>query len=361
MSLNKMAGQVSGGNGMTRWERGAYTRRKVVGSVGGLVTGLALGRSALAQAEQASQVASPEAGEWTYTDVLGKTVTLPTRPVRIAATLVTAAALWDLGIQVVAVFDWTASAHPNGDHIAWGSVDPKAVANVGDIDGNIKPEDLLNSRPDLILTLTFDPADPASTVGVLPDFAATIEQIAPVLVVTDMASTATQLERLVDLAGRLGADLAVPEVVEARTAYEAKLDEFQQTVHAASDLTTLFANFDADTYYVAGPQGVSELLFLSELGLRFANADSPEAASFWETLSAEEALRYPSDIIFNDVYSAFQGIDALQSQAVYAAMPAIAAGQVGEWNRDFPVNYAGVTDFLETILVTLRTATKVTG
>jgi hypothetical protein len=50
----------------------------------------------------------------------------------------------------------------------------------------------------------------------------------------------------------------------------------------------------------------------------------------------------------------------LQGTPVYAAMPAVAAGQVGLWNRDFPINYAGITDFLETLLVTLRDAQKVT-
>ena len=51
----------------------------------------------------------------------------------------------------------------------------------------------------------------------------------------------------------------------------------------------------------------------------------------------------------------------LDGEPVFAAMPAVAAGQVGLWNRDFPVSYAGATAFLETILETLRTAEKVTG
>jgi iron complex transport system substrate-binding protein len=81
------------------------SRREVVGIVGGLAAGLAFGRTRLAQTVNATTVASSGAGEWTYTDVLGKTVTLPARPVRIAANLVTAAALWDLGIRPVAVFE----------------------------------------------------------------------------------------------------------------------------------------------------------------------------------------------------------------------------------------------------------------
>jgi iron complex transport system substrate-binding protein len=122
----------------------------------------------------------------------------------------------------------------------------------------------------------------------------------------------------------------------------------------------LFANFDADALYVGGPNGVAELQYLQDLGLTFANADSEAAADFWETLSLEEAIKYPSDVVFNDVYSSFVTVEELQEQPTLAVMPAVAAGQVGLWKRDFPVSYAGVTDFLETILVTLRDAQKVT-
>jgi iron complex transport system substrate-binding protein len=340
-----------------------HSRRTVTGMLGGLaLTGLAA-RSMRAQEATSSPVAgaSPVGSEWSYTDVLGKSVTLPSRPVRIAANLVTAAALWDLGIKAVAVFDWTASAHPDGDHIAWGNVDAKAVANVGDADGNIQPEELLVAKPDVILTLTFDPANAADTAGVTPDLAGRIEEIAPVLVVTDMASTEIQLTRLVELGESLGADLSQPAIVDAKATYDAKVAELREVAAGKSDLTALFMNFDADAIYAAGPQGVAELEFLGSLGLQFANADSPEAGAFWETLSKEAALKYPSDLLYNDVYSAYQTLEELQAQPVLDAMPAVAAGQVGEWKRDFPVSYAGLTDFLEVILATLRTAEKVTG
>jgi iron complex transport system substrate-binding protein len=276
--------------------------------------------------------------------------------VRIAANLVTAAALWDLGIEAVAVFDWTASAHPDGDHIAWGNIDSTRVANVGNIEGNIEPEALLAADPDIILTLTYDRTNPDDVTGVPPDLAEAIGQIAPVLVVTDMDSTELQLQRLVDLAASLGADLEDPAIVEARTAYEAKVEEFKSTVAEKADLTSLFINFDPTALYIGGPRGVAELQFLQTLGLQFANADSDAAGEFWETLSPEQALMYPSDIIYNDVYSSLKTIEDLQAIDVYGRMPAVAAGQLGLWNRDFPVSYAGLTDFLETILVTLREA-----
>jgi iron complex transport system substrate-binding protein len=344
---------------MTNMHHVRRSRRAVLAGLGGMAAVGALHGSMAAQ--EASPAASPQSGEWTYTDVLGNVVTLPARPVRIAANLVTAAALWDLGIRPVAVFDWTASAFPDGGHVAWGNVDPAAVANIGDVDGNILPEDLLNVEPDLILTLTFDPSDPTQTAGIAPDLADRIGQVAPVIVVTDMASTAVQLERLVQLGTALGADLAAPEIADARASYEAKVSEFEQVAAAKGDLTSLFMNFDADAIYAGGPGGIAELEFLGSLGLVFANADSPEAGAFWETLSAEEAMKYPSDIVYSDVYSSYLTAEDLQAQPVFAAMPAVEAGQVGLWNRDFPVNYAGIEAFLETILETLRTAEKVTG
>jgi iron complex transport system substrate-binding protein len=341
---------------MLRGSARFVTRRTVVGSSLGYLAALA-GASALARSD-ATPAASPGTGEWTYTDVFGTTITLPEPPKRIAANLVTAAALWDLGIKPVAIFDQTASGYPDGDHIAWGNIDASAVANIGDVDGNILPEELLAADPDIILTLTFDNTNPEDVTGVMPDQADAIRQIAPVLVVTDMSPTNQQLQRLVDLAASLGANLDDPAIVAAREAFEAKEAEFTATAAGKADLTSLFINFDPTALYVGGPRGVAELGYLQSLGLPFANADSPDAGEFWEELSPEQALIYPSDIIYNDVYSSLKTLADLQGVAVYGQMPAIAAGQVGLWKRDFPVSYAGLTDFLETILVTLREAEK---
>jgi iron complex transport system substrate-binding protein len=341
------------GSGTARF----VTRRMMLGTSVGFLASLA-GAAVLAQNDATPETA-PAAGEWTYTDVFGTTITLPEPPKRIAANLVTAAALWDLGIKPVAVFDQTASGYPDGNHIAWGTIDASAVANIGDVDGNILPEELLAVDPDIILTLTFDNTNPEDVTGVLPDQADAIRQIAPVLVVTDMSPTDQQLQRLVDIAASLGANLDDPAIVEAREAYAAKEAEFTATAAEKADLSSLFINFDPTALYVGGPQGVAELGYLENLGLHFANADSPDAGEFWEELSPEQALTYASDIIYNDVYSSLKTLEDLQGVAVYRQMPAIAAGQVGLWKRDFPVSYAGLTDFLETILVTLREAEKV--
>ncbi|MCO5223039.1 MAG: ABC transporter substrate-binding protein [Thermomicrobiales bacterium] len=340
---------------MSRSSTVSLSRRTLLGAVTA-----ASGYAAVASLAGA-QDASPAAGEWSYTDVLGTTVTLPERPVRIVANIVTAAALWDLGIKPVGVFDWTVSNYADGNHIAWGNIAVDEVVNVGNVDGNIDPELLLTVDPDIVLTQTFDPTDPTLTNGILPDLAERIDAIAPVLVVTDMTSTDVLVDRLVELGVSLGADMDAPEVVAAREAYEAKVEEFAQVAADKSDLTTLWVNFGSDLIYVAGPQDVSELIWLGSLGLNFANADSEFATEFWEELSVEQALLYPADVVYSDVYSELLTAEDLAAQPVFATMPAVAAGQVGLWNRDFPVSYGGVTAFLETVLETLRTAETVTG
>jgi iron complex transport system substrate-binding protein len=332
-----------------------FTRRTAIMSTLGGAVALA-SRATLAQ-EAATPAASPTAG-WTYTDVFGTTVSLPEPPQRIVANLATAAALWDFGIRPVAVFDWTASAYPDGDHIAWGNVDPADVENIGDAEGNILPEKLLSVAPDIIMTQTFDNASREGINGIPLDLAEPIQQIAPLLVVTNMDAIDVQLERLVDLAASLGADLEDPAIVAAREAYEAKVEEFR-TVAEKQDLTVLFMDFDPEAIYIGGPGGVAELKVLSSLGLNFANADAPAASEFWEELSPEQALTYTSDIIFNDVYSTLLTLDDLRGVEVYARIPAVEAGQVGLWERDFPLSYAGITGFLETLLITLRDAEKI--
>ena len=331
-------------------------RREFLAGTGALAASLALGTAAFAQ--DATPGSSPEAGPWTYTDVLGNTVDLPTRPVRIAANLTTAAALWELGIYPVAVFDWTASAYPDGDHLAWGTIDVDQVVNVGDIDGNIIPEDLINANPDIVLTMTYDRDDADSTLGIMADMWDNVNTIAPVLVVTDMDSADLQLERLVALGESLGADLASDEVVAVRKEYEAKVEEFREVAEKQSHLQVLFIDVDPDALYIAGPEGVSELLYLGSLGMKFGNADSTEKAEFWETLSLEQALKYPADVIYNDIYSTVQTLEDLQAMPTVGFMPAIQAGQVGLWERDFPVSYGGLTQFLTTILETFAPAVQ---
>jgi iron-desferrioxamine transport system substrate-binding protein len=82
---------------------------------------------------------------------------------------------------------------------------------------------------------------------------------------------------------------------------------------------------------------------------------------FRETVNAEEAMKYPSDIFFNSTRAGSSTPKQLQASPLFGQHPAIKAGQIGAWNQDFILNYQGMKAALDTMMVTLSTAEKVTG
>ncbi len=337
------------------------SRRSVLGAAAGAALGADIARDGMAQ--DATPDASSVAGEWTYTDVTGTTVTLPGRPVRIAAYINQAASLWDFGIQPVAVFGWTAANYPDGDHIAWGNVPAGELPQISDLEGNVDLEQLIAANPDLIVTWTWNKDDIRNATNGFPaDVLDRAAEIAPIIVVNQGDPIDVELGRIEALAEALGADLNAPALVADREAYETKVAEFQTAVTERSELTAIFASYGEDgVYYVASPDYVADVGYLRSLGLQLANDGSPTATAYWEEISTEQALMYPSDLVYLDAYGSANTLEAVQALPVINQHPAIAAGQVGYWHRDFPLTYQGIATFLEDVLTPLRTAEKVTG
>ncbi|MFT4041081.1 MAG: ABC transporter substrate-binding protein [Thermomicrobiales bacterium] len=332
---------------------GSMGRRRFVMSAAALAALAAAPISARGQA-------TPVAGEWTFTDVLGNTVTLPEKPQRIAAAINMAAALWDYGVEVPTVFGWTATHFPDGDHVAWGNIDVDKVTTLGDADGNVIVEDLLAQQPDLIVSWLWDKDNPASSQVAIPEeLTEQVEGIAPVIYLVQGDANDVELGRIEAFAAAMGADLDSPEIVAQREAYEAKKAELQEVAAAQSDLTVIFASFGEDRLWVAGPDYVADLGQVRDLGVKIANDGSPTSESYWEELSLEQALKYPADVLYIDQYGALTELEALQAQATVGQHPAVLAGQAGPWKRDLPLNYQGLTAFIESVLEPLRDAEKV--
>ena len=57
-----------------------------------------------------AQNATPDSGEWSFTDDKGITVTLPAAPERLVVDLNAAGPLWDFGIRPDALFGWSVMA-----------------------------------------------------------------------------------------------------------------------------------------------------------------------------------------------------------------------------------------------------------
>ncbi len=329
-------------------------RRSVIGGALGFAGAAALGQGI------GAQEATPAAG-WRFTDVLGDAIELPVQPQRVAAVIQTAAALWDFGIEPVTVFGWTAGTYPDGDHVAWGRIDVSAVENVAttDVDA-VEIETLIATDPDLILTWIWDKENPATSMVSIPaEITERLEQKAPIAVVNQGDSNSVELARVEALATALGADLESSELVAQRETLRATEDAVRAIAEEKPELSVLFASFNPDGFYVAGPDFVGDLGYARELGLSIANDGAPGATTYWEEISPEQALMYPADVIYVDMYGAWTTLEQLQAHSTLAAHPAIAAGQIAQWNRDLPLSYIGQNEFLNEILAPLTMAEKV--
>lgn len=334
-------------------------RRSLLAASGALATGTALGGRVAAQSS--TPAASPTSGKWSFTDVTGTTVTLPARPTRIAAYINQAASLWDFGIEVQSVFGWTAANYPEGNHVAWGNVDVAAVEQISNVEGNVELEQLVAADPELIVTWTWNKDDyDNATNGFPADVLDRVSSIAPYIILNQGDPCDVELARVEELAVALGADLTSTELAEGREALGAKVAELQGVVAEKPDITAIFASYGVPgLFYVASPDYVADVGYVRALGLELANDGSPAATQYWEELSTEEALKYPSDVLYLDAYGDWDTLEEVQADATLGLHPAIAAGQVGFWQRDFPLSYQGLAGFLEAILTPLRTAEKV--
>jgi len=326
-----------------------------------LASAMALAGAAASSRIVSGQEATPTSGEWTFTDVLGNTVTLPERPQRIAAAINIAAASWDFGVEVPIIFGWTATNYPDGDHVAWGNIDINKIEIVGNLEGSVEVEPLLAQQPDLIVSWIWDKDNPASSQVAIPeDLTEQIAGIAPIIFLTQGDANDVELGRIEAFAAAMAADLQSAELVAQRAAYEAKKAEVREVAAEKSDLTVLFASYGSeDRIYVAGPDYVADLGQARDLGVNIANDGSPTSTTYWEELSLEQALLYPSDVIYIDQYGLWTTLEELQAEPTISQHRAVKAGQTGPWMRDLPVNHQGLTTFLESVLEPLRNAEKV--
>ena len=174
---------------------------------------------------------TPAAG-WSFTDDKGVTIALATPPARIVSDLLMAAALWDFGVQPVAVFGWDVTAD-NTLGVGGGNIDPAAVEIVGNATEPLNLEAAIAVSPDLFTTFDGDPADPMSYWSIDPELLDDVQAVAPVLAInSNYVRTDLVVTRIGELAAALGADLGSAEVSAAKADAEAAAAEFVATVEA---------------------------------------------------------------------------------------------------------------------------------
>ena len=338
---------------------GVMTRRRMVGSLGVLAV-LAAPQTMLAR--QATPEATPggAGGAWSFTDDAGKTVELPSRPLKIAADLNAATALWDFGIRPVAVAGYTVDTDAS-----WGNVDRDTpVINVAAGSPTPDLETLLAEDIDLFVTITWGDEDNPYVWSFLEqaDYERTNAAV-PVIAISGSGRADHNTERFAELAALLGADLDAPEIQEAQAAYEDAVAAFSEVAREKTDagITSLFIYADPTELYIAYPPIWADLAMYLALGMNIIVPENVPEGDYWESLSTEQAIKYPSDLILQSSRTGTLTPEELAAHPTYGALPAVKAGQVFAWNQDFIQSYQGLAAALTHLTGALRDARKVTA
>jgi iron complex transport system substrate-binding protein len=302
------------------------------------------GASAFLFARSVGAQSTPEGG-WSFTDDKNNTIELDAFPERLVIDVNAAAPLWDFGIRPVAVFGW--NANENGDFgPAGGRIDSTGIDVVGDTSEPIKLEKLVAADPDLIITIAWTADEPTEYWSIDVDVLPQVQAIAPLLALSVATNAGTATERFAELAVALGADLDTPELDEQRARFAEAQEALQAATAETSDVRVLFIGVQDENIYIANPVDWADLMFYRELGL---NIIDPEVAvgDFWETVSYEQANKYPADVLMVSTRPAAVQGSELADIPTFATHPAVVAGQVYGWNQDFILSHQGMAEALE--------------
>lgn len=307
-----------------------------------------------------AQEATPEAGAaWTFTDDTGKTVSLNAMPQRIAADVTAAATLWDFGVRPVAVAGgpWNL-----GSEAGWGRLPRDTpVLSSNPESGAPDLEKLIAVDPDLFVTLTWgDPDAPYAWSFPETETYDLVNDRAPVVAISASGNSGQNVERFAELAALLGASPDAPEVAAARAAYEQAVAQFATAASEKADVRVMFIYAEADGAVVANPEDWAELTFYQSLGLNIINPDIPDG-SYWEELSAELVGTYPADLLLQSTRAGLLTHEQFATHPTFGTLPAVKAGQIGDWDTDVIQSYQGLTEALQKLTATLREARSVAG
>ncbi|RKN43713.1 ABC transporter substrate-binding protein [Streptomyces hoynatensis] len=304
---------------------------------------------------------SGSGGGFSFTDDRGEKVELDAIPERIVAFVGTAAALHDYGVECVGVFGPTKQANGEPD-VQAGDLDVDSLTSLGSAWGEFNVEAYAQLNPQLLISNMFE----ADTLWYVPEesaddilgLAKSIGiQVAPT--VDPDVTLDSIIARYTELAGALGADLSAGPVTQAKTQYEQAAEALRQAARDNAGIKVLACSADADLFYVSNPAASADLAAFKQLGVDLIVPENLDEGGFYESLSWENAGRYPADVLLLDSRSsALQPAD-LSGKPTWAQLPAVVADQVTPWNSEPRYSHAGCAPVLQQLADALSAARKV--
>jgi iron complex transport system substrate-binding protein len=317
----------------------------------GAVSSLPLALAACGGDEPSASSSKP-GEQWTFKDDRGVEVTLPGRPKRIVAHEYAAVALWDYGIRPVGIYGSVAlDKQP-----LMKDFDLTGIESVGEVWGEVNLEALAAARPDLIVS-TYWPSE--KLLGGIKDdkLERKMAAIAPLLGIHAQVPATTTIEHFHALAGKLGADLETPELVATRKRFDDAVAAFRAAAKEKRDLRVMAVTTTPESLYIAKVEDYSDLREFAGWGLDIISGKS--ADPYWETLSWENADRYPADLILYDGRAHAPGPDELAKLPVWPTLPAVEAGQITPWHMEEAVSYALFAGHIEELTAKVAESTRV--
>ena len=338
------------------------TRRGLLAAGGALGLGAALAACGGEDKKGGSAASgSGDAGAWEFTDDRGQTVKKPATPKKIVAFTGMAAALHDFGVEVAGVFGPTTVKDPKTGEVKpdvqAGDLDVKKVEIIGNIYNEFKIEEYLKLQPELLITdmwekdeLWYVPAEQKDK----------ILKIAPSLALWAADSSMPKvLQRHVDLAAALGADVKAKKIQDDKARFEAAAERVRKAAKAKKDIKVLIGSGYPQLFYVSTPGRPADTIFFKELGVNVIEPEKLDSTGWFEELSWENANKYQADVIMLDNRTSALQPEALKAKPTWAALPAVKAGQVIPRGTEPIYSYAKCAPLLEDLAKALENAKKV--
>jgi iron complex transport system substrate-binding protein len=337
-------------------------RRDLIGLA--LAGSMSVALAGTATAQDATPGATPTGanglqpdGTWAFTDDRGVTVTLPAMPTKLVLDANVSGGLWDFGVRPIGIFGWLSTPEADGTlPPAAGATDLALVENYGLGEGEIDFELLSVAAPDLIVTYTFAPDDPENLWSVLPDDLERIESIAPIIALSGVTSLPEGVARFAEFAAAVGADLNTPEIIGSQQGIGAAEDRAATLMSEKPGFSALWVAPSTDVFYVANPLQARGVIYARELGIKIPDLDV-EPTEYWEELSYEQALKYPTDVLYVSTRNGEAALEQVTTHPTFSQHPAVVAGQVLPWNQDVVTSYPGQMAVLIEILTAMETFT----
>lgn len=298
-----------------------------------------------------------DASGWSFTDDRGITHTADAAPETVAAQSVIAGGLWEYGVVVDGVFGPLRFSDGSSDP-AMGLADPGTFedGSLGEIDSQINIEKLAALAPDIIVTPMWGDD---MYWGIDDAQVDEIEAIAPIVGIrVDSRPIDEPLSRVADLAATLP-DYDEAAAQSAKAEFDASSEQLRTALAAKPELAVVAASGTAAEMYIAYPPAFPDLRYYQGLGMQLAEpANHPTSGGFWETLSWEEAGKYPADLILADARGGSVEQMLAQLPPTVLALPAVKADQWVAWPATGALGYGNNARVLDSLTDAVQNASS---